>query len=83
MTISANKRIELTKNLIEKLKEKFDIPGDSCLQLIMLCIAFDVGSMDLSELKGRSKEAVDFLINDDDFNGLIEELKKELENKNV
>ena len=70
-----------TRNLIEKVKKELDISDDACLQFIMLCMAFNVEAMDLSDLDERTRKAIDIVTHDEDFKQMVNDISDDIRRK--
>ena len=65
-----------TRALMEKVKKELDISDDACLQFIMLCLAFDVESMDLSTLDEKTRKAIDIVTHDKEFKEMVKDISE-------
>ena len=81
---------EILNKIIRMLNEKYGMSSNAAMKLILLCVVFDVETIFSSvplakELDGRAREIVEDVINNEEFNRVIEELKREFkkENQNV
>ena len=77
---------EILNKIIRTLNEKYGMSRDAAMKLILLCVAFDVKTMISNvplakELDGRTLEIVEDVVNNEEFDKVIEELKKELKEK--